>query len=84
MAEIAKPLGNVDRISIVDFGGGNGSSGNGQSGVTRFAQTVPAVLVQLFESLKAVGLDPSELQRFLKVEPPHAAVEPRRPVKQEE
>ena len=66
MGEIAKPLGNVDRISIVDFGGGGG--GNGSTGVSRFAQTVPTVLVQLFESLKAVGLDPAELQRFLKVQ----------------
>jgi len=64
MGEIAKPLGNVDRISIVDFGGGaNGAP----SGVSRFAQTVPAVLAQLFESMKAVGLDPAELQRYLKV-----------------
>jgi len=83
MGEIAKPLGNVDRISIVDFGG-NGSGG-GPGTVSRFAQTVPAVLVQLFESLKAVGLDPSELQRFLKVDPTHAgAAEPRLPVKQDE
>jgi len=83
MGEIAKPLANVDRISIVDFGG-NGPGGNGQGSVSRFAQTVPAVLVQLFESLKAVGLDPSELQRFLKVEPGRGAGDPKLPAKQEE
>jgi len=67
MGEIAKPLASVDRISIVDFGGnGNGSDGGG---ITRFAQTVPGILTQLFESLKAVGLDPTELSKFLKIAP---------------
>ena len=74
MGEIAKPLGNVDRISIVDFGGAGG-----QTGITRFAQTAPVVMTQLFESLKAVGLDPSELQKFLKVEPAKSASLPARP-----
>jgi flotillin len=64
MAEISKPLGNVDRISIVDFGG---NSGTGGGGVGRFAQTAPIVLTQFFEGLKAVGLDPSQLQKLLKV-----------------
>jgi len=64
MGEIAKPLGNVDRISIVDFGGNAG----GGSGLTRFAQTVPLVLTQLFEGLKAVGLDPAELAKLLKLQ----------------
>ncbi len=64
MGEIAKPMGNVDRISIVDFGG-NSSTG----GVGRFAQTVPLVLTQFFEALKAVGLDPTGLQKLLKIHP---------------
>lgn len=64
MGEIAKPMGNVDRISIVDFGGGNSGGGLG-----RFAQTVPLVLTQFFEALKAAGLDPTNLQKLLGVHP---------------
>ena len=62
MGEIAKPMGNVDRISIVDFGG-NGSVG----GIGRFAQTVPFILTQFFEAMKAAGLDPTNLQKLLKI-----------------
>jgi len=76
MSEIAKPLANVDRISLVDFGGGTNS---GPGSVGRFAQTVPLVLTQFFEALKAVGLSPDQLQKLLKVQPgePSAAAEKR-------
>ena len=40
MGEIAKPMGSVDRISIVDFGGKSDNSNS----LARFAQTVPLVL----------------------------------------
>jgi flotillin len=62
MGEIAKPLGNVDRISLVDFGG---NSPNGGS-IARFGQTVPLVLTQLIEGLKAVGIDPADLVKLVK------------------
>jgi flotillin len=65
MGEIAKPLGNVDRISIVDMGG----EGNNGGGLGKFAKITPAVLFQFFESLKAFGLDPSGLQELIKVKP---------------
>ena len=65
MAEIAKPFNSVDRISLIDFGG-NGA-GNGGGSVARFAQVVPQVLIQLFEGLKAVGLNPDELSKLLRV-----------------
>ena len=64
MGEIAKPIANVDRISIVDFGG-NGEVG----GIGRFAKTVPLVLTQFFEAMKAAGFDPTNLQKFLQVNP---------------
>ncbi len=64
MAEIAKPLGSVDRISLVDFGNGNGS---GNSSIARFAQIVPSVLLQLFEGMRAAGLDPTNLANLLHV-----------------
>jgi flotillin len=68
MGETTKPLANVDRISIVDFGSGNGSGANGGA-VARFAQVGPAIFTQLCESLKALGFDPSKLEEFLKVNP---------------
>jgi len=62
MGEIAKPLGNVDRISLVDFGSGNSGGSLG-----RFVQAVPLVLTQFFESLKALGLDSDQIEKLLKV-----------------
>ncbi len=70
MGEIAKPIGNVDRISIVDFGGGNSGGGIG-----RFAQTVPMVLTQFFEAMKAAGLDPTRLQKLLGINPEGSPVD---------
>ena len=66
MGEIAKPLGNVDRISIVDFGG-NGPGGEG--GVARYAKLSPVILTQFVESAKSLGLDPSGILNLLKMRP---------------
>jgi len=66
MGEIAKPLGNVDRISIVDFGGNNP---NGEGGVARYAKLGPVILTQFVESAKALGLDPSGILNLLKMRP---------------
>jgi len=63
MGEIAKPLGNVDRISIVDVGG----DGNSGGGLAKYANITPTILFKLFESLKALGFDPSGLQRLIKM-----------------
>ncbi|MBI5189149.1 MAG: flotillin family protein [Nitrospirae bacterium] len=63
MAEIAKPLGNVDRISLVDFGGGGTNGGS----VNKYAQIVPATLVQFLEGMKALGLDPSQIEKLLRI-----------------
>lgn len=52
--EIAAPIGNVDKIQIVDFGG----EGKGMNTMTKF---VPSVAKQLIEGLEAVGMNPSEL-----------------------
>lgn len=64
MAEIAKPLGGIDRISLVDFGGSGNTNGGS---VAKFAQTVPQILFQLFEGLRAVGLNPDHLAELLQV-----------------
>jgi len=54
MAEaIAKPLENIDKVTIID-----GGSGNGNGGVGNVGGYVPAVLAQTIETVKEVtGLD---------------------------
>jgi flotillin len=61
---VAAPLGNIDKLVVIDQGGG--ATGNGApSGVTRLAQTGPAVVFQLLQQLQALGLDlPSVLQQL--------------------
>lgn len=57
--KIAEPLSQIDKITII--GGGNGDGGNGISSV---AGNVPVVMAKLFESMKeATGVDLSEIMR---------------------
>jgi flotillin len=53
-AAVAAPLGNIDKVVVIDQGGGNGS---GSSGMTRLANTGPAVVFNLLQQLQALGLD---------------------------
>jgi len=64
MAEIAKPLSNIESVKIVDFGGSN--TGNGGA-VGKFSQLGPQMLAGLIESLKAVGIDPTDLLKVAKL-----------------
>jgi flotillin len=61
---VAAPLGNIDKLVVIDQGGG--AAGNGApSGVTRLAQTGPAVVFNLLQQLQALGLDlPAVLQQL--------------------
>ncbi|MBI3335632.1 MAG: flotillin family protein [Candidatus Portnoybacteria bacterium] len=61
MGEIAKPLGNVDRIELINFGG----NGNGGTVVEEFANVVPGVIKKLVEGLMAVGMNPGGLVQAL-------------------
>ncbi len=54
---IAAPLGNIDRLVVVDSGGGEGNKG----ALNRLAQTGPNMLFQLLEQAKAAGIDVSGL-----------------------
>ena len=55
--EIAKPLAQIDKISII---GGEGRDG----GVYQMASNVPAVMAKLFESMKeTTGIDLGEIMR---------------------
>jgi flotillin len=50
---VAAPLGNIDKVVVIDQGGG----GSGQSGITRLANTGPAVAFNLLQQLEALGLN---------------------------
>jgi flotillin len=52
---VAGPLGNIDKVVVIEQG--NGSNGNGQSGVARFANTAPSVVFGLLQQLESLGLD---------------------------
>ena len=55
--EIAKPLAQIDKITII---GGEGKDG----GVSQMASNVPAVMAKLFESMKeTTGIDLGEIMR---------------------
>ncbi len=54
---IAAPMGNIDKLVVVDSGG----SGDGNGALQRFAKTGPIVLFQLLEQAKAAGIDLSKL-----------------------
>lgn len=58
--EIAKPLGNIDNISIYDGGG----SGDADGGISRISGSVPVVIKQLFDTMsEATGVDMREIMR---------------------
>lgn len=53
-ASLAAPFAQVDRIVMIDGGSGNGSGGGPMA---RYGSTVPLLLAQAIETLRAVGLD---------------------------
>ena len=55
-AEVAKPLGTIDKVTI--FGGGNGS------GMNTISDNVPLVMAKTFQTVKeATGVDLAEIMR---------------------
>jgi flotillin len=55
---VAAPLGNIDKVVMIDHG--NGANG-GAGGVNRFAATAPSLVFGLLQQLEAIGLDVSAL-----------------------
>jgi flotillin len=51
---VAAPLGNIDKVVVIDQGNGGG---NGQGGINRLAATAPSVIFNLLQQLEALGLD---------------------------
>jgi len=59
---VSAPLGNVDKIVVIDQNSGNGAAGGGLS---RLTSTGPAVVFNLLQQLEALGLNvPSILQQL--------------------
>ncbi len=59
---VAAPLGNIDRMVVIDNGG---SGPNGTSGLNKIAQATPTVIFGLLQQLQAMGLDvPTVLQQL--------------------
>jgi flotillin len=60
---VAAPLGNIDKVVVIDQGGGTADGGT--SGMTRLAKTGPAVVFSLLQQLEALGLNlPGVLQQL--------------------
>lgn len=53
---VAEPLGKIDKVVMIDHGGGDGN-GHGGGGLNRFAQAGPTVIFGLLQQLQALGLN---------------------------
>jgi flotillin len=71
-AQLAAPFAQVDRIVLMDAGGG----GNGAGSISKYGTTVPMLLAQAIETLRAVGLDLPGLLNVDGGERGRAAAEP--------
>jgi flotillin len=77
---VAAPLGNIDKVVVIDQGGGNGP---GASGMTRLANTGPAVVFNLLQQLQALGLDLPSVMKQLGIETNGGAAAPAAPAEPE-
>jgi flotillin len=59
---IAEPMGNIEKVVMIDHGG---NGGNGGGGLNRFAQTAPTMIFALLQQLQALGLNLPELMKQL-------------------
>lgn len=61
---VAAPLGNIDKLVVIDQGTGSPSNGGG-SGLERLAKTSPSVVFNLLQQLEALGITvPSVMQQL--------------------
>ena len=61
---ISEPLGNIDKVIMIDHGGGD-SNGRGGGGLNRFAQTGPTMIYGLLQQLQALGLNVPDILKQL-------------------
>jgi flotillin len=60
---VAAPLGNIDKVVVIEQG--NGAAGDAAGGIGRIARAGPALVFGLLQQLQALGLDiPSVLQQL--------------------
>lgn len=52
---VAAPLGNIDKVVVIEQG--NSGGGDGTGGIGRIAQAGPALVFSLLQQLQALGLD---------------------------
>jgi flotillin len=76
---VAAPLGNIDKVVVIEQG--NGAGGDGMGGIGRVARTGPALVFSLLQQLQALGLDlPTVLSQLgvdgAKLAPSRAPVAP--------
>jgi flotillin len=64
---VAEPLGKIDKVVMIDQGGGNGNADGHSSGINRFAQTGPTLIFSLLQQLQALGISLPELMAQLGV-----------------
>jgi flotillin len=64
---VAEPLGKIDKVVMIDQGGGNGANGSngGQTGINRFANVAPTLIFSLLQQLQAMGLSVPEVMAQL-------------------
>jgi flotillin len=60
---VASPLGNIDKVVVIEQGNGNGTSG-----MNRFASSAPTVIFGLLQQLEALGINIPTLLAQLGVE----------------
>ncbi len=63
---VAEPLGSIDKVVMIDQGGGNGDGKS--SGLNRFAQTSPNLIFSLLQQMQALGLSLPEVLSQLGIE----------------
>jgi len=60
---VAAPFGNIDKLVVIDQGGGTAGAGN--SGLERLAKASPSVVFNLLQQFEALGLNlPAVLQQL--------------------
>jgi flotillin len=60
---ISEPLGNIDKVVMIDHGGN--TNGGGSGGLNRFAQTGPTMIYALLQQLQALGLNVPDMLKQL-------------------
>ncbi len=74
-AAVAQPLGNIDKVVMIDQGGNENGNGN-SSGINRFAQTAPTMIFGLLQQLQSMGLNVPEVLEQLGVNTDGKLVKP--------